>query len=67
MICSSLNLDLFIIRLLGWDGLYLKLEEETGLRTRAGNSVCGVWTLFGDNFIREISSLYHPRLHETPW
>ena len=33
MICSSLNLDLFIIRLLAWDEFYLKLEEKTGLRT----------------------------------
>ncbi len=33
MICSSLNLDRFILRLLIWSGLYLKVEEETGLRS----------------------------------
>ena len=30
MTCSSLNLDLFIVRLLSRDGFYLKSQEETG-------------------------------------
>jgi len=33
MICSSLNRVRFIVRLLVQDGLYLKLDEETGLRS----------------------------------
>jgi hypothetical protein len=33
MICSSVNLDRFIVRLLVWSGLYLKLEEVPGLRS----------------------------------
>ena len=42
MTCSSLNLDLFIIRLLGWDGSYLKLEEEMRLRTASIGMRMGV-------------------------
>lgn len=34
MICSSLNLDRFIIRLLGWSGFYLKLEKDAALRSK---------------------------------
>ena len=33
MICSSLNLDRFILRLLVRSGFYLEMEEETGLRS----------------------------------
>lgn len=33
LICSSLNPDLFINRLVGLDGSYLKLEEAAGLGT----------------------------------
>ena len=46
MICSSLNLDLFIIRLLRWDGFYFKVEEETGLRT-GSKSLNDGWTTDG--------------------
>ena len=35
MICSSVNRDRFIVRLLPGDGLYLKLDEIPGLRSRA--------------------------------
>ncbi|MEM7060381.1 MAG: hypothetical protein AAF557_22610, partial [Pseudomonadota bacterium] len=52
MICSSLNLDLFIIRLPRWDGFYLNLEEETGLRTnsptRTGRIVSAVKRVSSD-------------------
>src|SRR5262249_34853661 len=37
MICSSLNLDRFIVRLPYHDGLYTNLEEFQGLRSRAMN------------------------------
>ena len=33
MICSSLNLELFIVRPLSGSGLYLNLEEVQGLRS----------------------------------
>jgi hypothetical protein len=33
MICSSLNLDRFIVRLPYFDGLYIKLAEFQGLRS----------------------------------
>lgn len=33
MICSSLNLDRFIVRLPYQDGLYINLEEFQGLRS----------------------------------
>src|SRR5262249_51934528 len=33
MICSSLNLERFIVRLPYLDGLYCKLEESQGLRS----------------------------------
>jgi hypothetical protein len=33
MICSSLNLDRFIVRLPYLDGLYIKLEQFQGLRS----------------------------------
>jgi hypothetical protein len=33
MICSSVNLDRFIVRLLLGDGLYSNLEEIQGLRS----------------------------------
>lgn len=33
MICSSLNLDPFIVRPLSGGGLYLNLEEDQGLRS----------------------------------
>ena len=33
MICSSLNFDRFIVRLLVWSGFYRKLEEDAGLRS----------------------------------
>lgn len=35
MICSSLNLDRFIVRLPYLDGLYINLEEFQGLRSES--------------------------------
>ena len=39
MICSSVNLDRFIVRPLSGDGLYSNLEEVQGLRSFT-NEVC---------------------------
>ena len=39
MICSSVNLDRFIVRPLSGDGLYSNLEEVQGLRSQASELV----------------------------
>jgi hypothetical protein len=43
MICSSLNRERFIVRLLSGDGLYPFLEEFSGLRSRSIRPIALNW------------------------